>query len=191
MSNDYRSKYAGEIEQLWKKLADRASFAYSAAGDPAYRQYESAYRKLGSDAMQDTMGQAAELTGGYGSSYSTRAGREAYARQLSALAELVPELESSARKNWEAENDSLHTLLSQLQSLEDEDYKRWLNAYKTAASSASGGRKSSASGTAAKTGTAGSYSLTDSLTGLALLSLLNDPALQLTAKKTSGNTGKK
>ena len=46
--------------------------------------------------MEDTLGKAAALTGGYASSYAQSAGQQAYNGYLQELAALVPELRQAA-----------------------------------------------------------------------------------------------
>ena len=55
-----------------------------------YRQYESAYRRGGKQAMEDTMANAAALTGGYGNSYASTAGNQAYQSYLAELNQILP-----------------------------------------------------------------------------------------------------
>jgi guanine deaminase len=50
----------------------------------------------GQQAMRDTMGQAAALTGGYGNTYAQQAGEQAYAAYLSRLNDVLPELYGEA-----------------------------------------------------------------------------------------------
>ena len=59
----------------------------------------------GSRAMRDTMGQAAALTGGYGSSYAQSAGQQQYALYLQKLGEAMPELYQAAYERYSAEGD--------------------------------------------------------------------------------------
>lgn len=46
------------------------------------------------------MGQAAALTGGYGSSYAQSVGQQAYARQLDALGDKIPALYRLAMEQY-------------------------------------------------------------------------------------------
>jgi len=74
--------YAGTFDQQVKELYDQVMgqkpFAYDLNGDALWQQYKDQYTTQGKMAMMDTMGQAAALTGGYGSSYSQAAGQQAY-----------------------------------------------------------------------------------------------------------------
>ena len=60
----YNSKYQQQIDALLDQVAGRGSFNYDVGSDPLYQAYKNQYVQGGRLAMQDTMGQAAALTGG-------------------------------------------------------------------------------------------------------------------------------
>lgn len=70
------------------------------------------YTQLGQQAMRDTMGQAAALTGGYGTSYANLVSNQAYQQYLTALNESIPDLYDRAYQVYQDEGDEL---LSQYQ----------------------------------------------------------------------------
>ena len=86
----YQSGYGAQIDALLAKLDSRPGFQYDLQGDTLYRQYQQQYQKQGKAAMEDTVGTAAGLTGGYGSSYATTAGSQAYQAYLSKMQDVVP-----------------------------------------------------------------------------------------------------
>ena len=57
---------------------DRDPFQYNAADDGMYQQMVDRYIQQGKMAMQDTVGQAAAMTGGYGNTWAQNAGQQAY-----------------------------------------------------------------------------------------------------------------
>lgn len=59
----YNSKYQQQIDALLDQVAGRGSFNYDVSSDPLYQAYKNQYVQGGRLAMQDTMGQAAALTG--------------------------------------------------------------------------------------------------------------------------------
>ena len=77
-----RPAYAGTwdqpMEELYGRLTSRPAFSYDAGKDPLYQQYRDSYIQQGKLAMKDTMGQAAALTGGYGSTYGQAVGQQSY-----------------------------------------------------------------------------------------------------------------
>ena len=70
-------------------MANR-KFNYDVNGDPLYQQYKHSYMTQGKQAMEDTIGQAAAMTGGYGNSYATAAGGQAYQSYLDQLNDRYP-----------------------------------------------------------------------------------------------------
>ena len=78
--------------------------------------------------MEDTLGKAAALTGGYGSSYAQTAGQQAYNGYLQELAALVPELRQAALAEYRQEGEALTDRYSMLTQREKEDYDRWQDA---------------------------------------------------------------
>ena len=86
-----------ELERLYAAITGRPAFSYDPTSDPVYDSYAQSYQRRGRLAMRDTMGQAAALTGGYGSSY------------LQSLGEALPELYGMALQRYNAEGDALKT----------------------------------------------------------------------------------
>lgn len=83
-----------------------------------YRQYREQYQSAGRLAMENTMGAAASLTGGYGSSYSQQAGQQAYNVYLQKLNEVVPELYAQARSQYDREGSALSERYARISSRE-------------------------------------------------------------------------
>lgn len=85
-------------------------------------------------AMQDTMGQAAALTGGYGNSYASTAGNQAYQGYLTGLNDKVPDLYSLALSKYSSEGDALRDNLGLLQGMQGQEldqYNRKMAEYRT------------------------------------------------------------
>ena len=97
----YTSRWDKELDALYDQIANRKAFSYDLGADPMYRQYREQYQSAGRLAMENTMGAAASLTGGYGSSYSQQAGQQAYNAYLQKLNEVVPELYAQARSQYD------------------------------------------------------------------------------------------
>ena len=103
----YSSRYSSQIDALLDSVLNREGFSYDVESDPLYQQYRKQYIREGDRAMRDTMGNAAALTGGYGSSYGTTAGSQAYDYYLSQLNDRVPELEQLAYQKYQDEGTAL------------------------------------------------------------------------------------
>lgn len=111
-----------EVEALYAAITGRKAFSYNPNTDPMYRSYADRYVQNGRMAMRDTMGQAAALTGGYGSSYAQSAGQQQYDEYLRSLSEVLPELYGLA---WQQYSDQG----AALQDAYDNAYQRQQTAY--------------------------------------------------------------
>ena len=123
----YTPQYDDEINSLLGKLLNREKFSYDASTDPLYQQYKTLYTQQGKTAMQDTMGQAAALTGGYGSSYSQAVGQQQYDAYLQKLNEIVPDLYSQAYQMYRDEGDALLDQYQIYLNRDAQDYERHKN----------------------------------------------------------------
>lgn len=125
----YSASYDDQMNELFQKIMNREKFSYNPNSDAMYQQYRDLHMQQGQQAMQDTMGQAAGLTGGYGSSYSQNAGQQAYHAYLQQLNEVVPELYGEAAERYEREGDALYNQYAMLGDLRDTEYGRYQDAY--------------------------------------------------------------
>lgn len=124
----YVSQSAPQLEQLSRELQQREPFAYDPEGDPLYGAYRDLYVRGGRLAMEDTMGKAAALTGGYGSSYGQAAGQERYNAWLQGLGEKLPELYGRALDAYTREGEALEGSYKLLSEQEDQEYSRYLDS---------------------------------------------------------------
>ena len=122
---EYDSGFEDQLQALYDQIAGRESFSYDPEEDETYRRYARLYAAQGAAAMEDTMGQAASLTGGYGSSYAQAAGQQAYDRYLGELAALVPELRQAALAEYRQEGQALTDRYNMLNQQEKAAYDRW------------------------------------------------------------------
>ena len=127
VSPRYDSRYDAQIRDLYEQITARGPFRYDSAADPLYQQYRQDYTSLGRMAMRDTMGQAAALTGGYGSSYAQSAGQQQYDAYLRRLADVLPETYGMALDAWQAEGQELQRRYAAAGALEQRDYERYLD----------------------------------------------------------------
>nr|MBQ8243596.1 peptidoglycan-binding protein [Oscillospiraceae bacterium] len=95
------------LDMTEQAIRDRGAFAYDPNADALYRRYKDSYITQGKQAMEDTMGQAAAMTGGYGSSYAQTAGQQAYQGYLQELNDVLPQLEALAYEKYSDETDRL------------------------------------------------------------------------------------
>lgn len=121
----YQSRWDDELTSLYDQIRNRKKFSYDMKTDPLYQQYREQYQRLGRLAMQDTMGQAAALTGGYGSTYGEQVGQQAYNAYLQNLNDIVPQLQQQAYQRYQDEGTDLYNQYSLVKGREDTDYGRY------------------------------------------------------------------
>lgn len=122
---EYTPTYDDQINDLYNKIANREKFSYDINGDPLYDIYKDQYIKQGKMAMRDTMGKAAALTGGYGSSYGQQVGQQAYDAYLQDLSAVIPELYGKAYDRYRDEGDDMLDLYGLLGDQRDTEYGRY------------------------------------------------------------------
>lgn len=129
--NDAYQRANDQATAIYDKIMNRGEFSYDVNKDKLYQQYRDLYAQMGRGAMEDTMGQAAALTGGYGSTYSQNAGQQAYNSYLQKLNEVVPELYNAAYNRYNQEGQNLMNLYTMARSNADSayerDYNQWYN----------------------------------------------------------------
>ena len=124
---DYQSEFDPQIQQMAQDLVDRKPFTYDFNADPLYQQYRDQYTQAGQQAMLDTMGNAASLSGGYGNSYAATAGNQAYGQYMTQLNNVIPQLYDAAYNRYTNEENTLRNNLAMLQGLDDTAYGRWMD----------------------------------------------------------------
>ena len=122
---EYQSQWDGELTELYNRIAKRKPFSYDIGTDPVYQQYREQYQRQGRLAMQDTMGQAAALTGGYGSTYGEQVGQQAYNAYLQNLNDIVPDLYNAAYNRYRDEGTDLYNQYGLLSDRENQAYSRY------------------------------------------------------------------
>ena len=121
----YQSPWQGQLDEMLQKVLNREDFKYDLNGDALYQQYKDQYMLQGQQAMMDTMGQAAALTGGYGNSYAQTAGQQTYQGHLQQLGERIPELYNLALSKYQMEGQEMADQFAMLGAREDQDYGRY------------------------------------------------------------------
>ena len=125
----FQSGYQQQLQNVLNTILGRENFSYDMASDPMYQMYRQQYAQAGKQAMQDTMGRAATLTGGYGSSYAQTAGQQAYNQHLQQLNDVVPELYQQARQAYNDQGDLLAQQYSMLGDAYNREYGQYQDEY--------------------------------------------------------------
>ena len=120
----YSDTYGAQVRSLQKQLTERSPFTYSIDKDALFKQYRDRYQSLGRRAMEDTMGRAQNMTGGYGNSYAQTAGQQSYQTYLGELSEVTPKLYAQALERYKQEGQDLQDRYDAARALEQQEYSR-------------------------------------------------------------------
>ena len=115
-------------EEALKNWQNYKPFNFDINRDALYNQYKNNYMTQGKLAMQDTMGQAATLTGGYGNSYAQNAGQQAYQGYLQKLNDVVPALQDAAYNRYLQGKEDAYRNWQTFQAMEAQDYSRYMDS---------------------------------------------------------------
>ena len=121
----YSGTYTEQIKQLLEEVLGRKGLDYDQSKDPFWRTYKDQYTDMGKQAMRDSMGQAATLTGGYASSYAQAVGQQQYNNYLQQLASRAPELYQMALQKYNADSDNLYKRFEAVKGMDDTEYGRY------------------------------------------------------------------
>lgn len=121
----YESKYQGQIDQALSNVTNRQEFTYDPLKDANYQALAKVYNKQGNQAAQNTLGDAAALNGGYGSSYAVTASQQARNDYNQMLASQIPALQEAAYNRYLNDYNMNVTALSALRDADDSAYGRY------------------------------------------------------------------
>jgi len=127
--NTGKTTYTDQISQLIKDYQNREAFSYDPSDDALFQQMLSSSMASGKTAMADAMGQAASLTGGYGSTYSQAVGNNVYNQYISEAYDNLPQYYQMAFDRHNQEGQDMLTELSMLSDADAREYDRLYNAY--------------------------------------------------------------
>jgi len=106
------NSYQAQLDKMYADITGQGSFNYDLNADGLYQMYRDMYMQNGRQAMMDTMGQAAALTGGYGNSYANTVGNQAYQQWMTQLNSVVPDLYDRAYQRY---SDNLDRMMNMYQ----------------------------------------------------------------------------
>lgn len=121
----YAGTHKDAINNLINDFMNREDFEYDVDKDQMFQQALASAMNSGKSAMQHTMGQAAALTGGYGSTYATSAGNQAYNAFIEDAYNNLPEYYNMALAAYEAEGQQMLQQYSMLDAADTKEYGRW------------------------------------------------------------------
>ena len=124
-----KTSFSDEIQDMMDKITNREKFSYDVDNDQLFQQALASAMNSGKQAMQDTIGQASALTGGFGSSYATSAGNQAYNAFIEDAYDNLPQYYQMAMEAYQMEGDEMYRQLGMYTDADDREYSRLLNAY--------------------------------------------------------------
>ena len=124
-----KTSYSDQVKDMISKIQGREKFSYDVDSDPLFQQALASAMNSGNTAMQDTIGQASALTGGYGSSYATTAGNQQYNAFIEDAYDNLPQYYQMAFDAYQAEGDEMYRQLGMLSDADDREFNRTLTAY--------------------------------------------------------------
>lgn len=133
----FESQYDDEISDILDNILNRPDFKYTSKdlmNDDLYKMYRDNYMRQGSMAMRDTMGNAAGLTGGYGNTYASAAGQQAYDNYLGALNDKALDFSDRAYNRYRDNMADNYNQLSAVMGVDNTNYNRYrddVNDYNT------------------------------------------------------------
>ena len=108
---DFVDPYRSTADSMLSQITNRQPFSYDYENDPVWQAYKKQYTREGRRASEDTMAQAAAMTGGIPSSYAVTAGAQAGNYYASQLSDKLPELYQMAYNRYLQEyQDKLNAL---------------------------------------------------------------------------------
>ena len=113
--------YSGnsELSYWYQQLTNQQPFVFNPATNPLYKLLSNNYATMGQAAMRDATGQAAGLTGGYGSSYSQAAGQQAYNALIQQMNQALPSI-------YQSEHDAYNNQQSLALARFQDAWNRWM-----------------------------------------------------------------
>ena len=125
--SSFSSDEGTKAQQKLNEYMNYKPFSYNPDTDDVYSSYAKAYTREGRRASEDTLAQAATMTGGIPSSYAVTAGQQAGNYYASQLADKIPELEDRAYNRYQSEKNDLLDAYQLLMSADKEKYNRHLD----------------------------------------------------------------
>lgn len=113
-----------EIGALENQYTTR-SFSYDPDADKGYQDYVAMMQQNGKKAMQDTVGKASALTGGFANSYAVNAGQGVYNEFVKQAADAQASFRQLAREEYDAETQDI---LGRLNMVKQQKSDIWSDA---------------------------------------------------------------
>lgn len=124
-----RTSYTDQIKDMMNQIQNRDKFSYDVDTDMLFQQALASAMGSGRQAMQDTIGQASALTGGYANTYATSAGNQAYNAYIEDAYNNLPEYYQMALEAYNMEGQEMYNQLSMLSDADASEYQRMYDSW--------------------------------------------------------------
>lgn len=124
-----KTSYTDQMNGLMDKIMNRDPFEYDVDNDQLFQQALSSAMNSGRTAMQDTIGQASSLTGGYGSTYATNVGNQAYNQFIEDAYNNLPEYYQMALEAYQMEGQDLYNQFNMLSTADANEWSKMVQGY--------------------------------------------------------------
>ena len=121
----YVSPYQDQLAALYDKAMNRTDFSYDPNADPIYQMYKDRYTQNARQGMEESMANAAALTGGYGNTYAAAVGQQMYDETMSGLNDILPQLYSQRRAEYDKDNQDVIDQLNLTMNMDNNAYGRY------------------------------------------------------------------
>ncbi len=121
----YVNRYQNQINALMGQIMNRPAFSYNPETDPSYAAYSKQYAREGQRATENTLAQAAAMTGGMPSTAAMTAASQAGDYYASKMADKIPELQQIAYQMYMDQGIEQRRNMDLLQQLEAGDYGKF------------------------------------------------------------------
>ena len=119
----FQSKYTAQIDST--QNPEKFDLGSNDTYRQLYDNYKESYMAQGRKAMQDAVGQAAAMTGGYGSSYASQVGQQAYDNYLQQLNDRNIQLYGMALDDYWKNRNDYYNQLNAVSGQDQVDYGRY------------------------------------------------------------------
>lgn len=121
----FSSRWDSTLSDIYDQLVNGQKFNYNFNQDALYRLYAKQYQQKGKTAMQDTLGQASAMSGGYSNSYAQSVAQQQYQNYLQQLNDRIPELQQQAYQRYLADRADLRDQFSMAGQLRSNEYQQY------------------------------------------------------------------
>lgn len=125
LSQQFKYSNQQQYNKALRDITERKPFEYDLSNDMLFQQAKEQYQAMGKTAMADTIGQASAMTGGYGNSYATTAGNQAYQAHLRELNNSIGDYYAMALSSYNNETDRLNGVFSTLSADRGNELNEW------------------------------------------------------------------